>query len=138
MQQLLSEGNSKLTDALKKKQCTSSSGSSHAFLCIIKAIDNTDKIDWYYGRNSQHLKPAEHESVDQRSKKQTEIQQRKVLESATCVLSNSKIPAAGELSKSGTKRSAVNRFDGTVPTAKKQAPNIKWDWSEKTYSKWIK
>ena len=45
VQQLLLEGNSKLTDALKKKKCTSSSGSSHALFCFVKAIDNTDRID---------------------------------------------------------------------------------------------
>ena len=53
------------------------------------------------------------------------MQQRKV---ATCVLSKSKIPAAGESSKSDTKRSAVSRSYGTVPAAKK------WQiyWSEET------
>ena len=35
-----------------------------------------------------------------------------------------KIPAAGESSKSGVKRPAVSRSDGTVPVAKERAPNI--------------
>ena len=64
---------------------------------------------------------AEHESVDQRSKKQTvNTTEKSTRESATCVLSKSKIPAAGKSSKSDTKRSAVSRSDGTVPSAKKE------------------
>ena len=70
-------------------------------------------------------KLAEHESVDQRSNKQTvNTTEKSNRESATCVLSKSKILAAGELSKSGTKRPAVSRSDSTVPVAKKRASNI--------------
>ena len=39
-------------------------------------------------------------------------------------MSKSKILAASESNKSGTKRPAVNRSVGSVPAAKKQAPNI--------------
>ena len=70
-------------------------------------------------------RPAKHESVNQRSKKHTvNITEKSTRESATCVLSKSKIPAAGESSKSSTKRLAVSRSDGTVPAAKKRAPNV--------------
>ena len=69
-------------------------------------------------------KPAEHESVDQRSKKHiVNTTEKSNRESATCVLSKSKILAVGESSKLGTKRPAVSRSYGTVPAAKKQAPN---------------
>ena len=65
-------------------------------------------------------RPAEHESVDQRSKKHTvNITEKSTRESATCVLSKLKIPTAGESSKSSTKRPAVSRSDGTVPATKK-------------------
>ena len=67
-------------------------------------------------------RPAECESVDLRSKKQTvNITEKSTRESATCVLSKLKIPAAGESSKSCTKRPAVSRSDGTFPAAKKKA-----------------
>ena len=39
-------------------------------------------------------------------------------------MSKSKISAAGESSKSSTKRLAVSRSDGTVLAAKKKMPNI--------------
>ena len=45
---------------------------------------------------------AQHGSIDQRSKKQTvNTTENSTREYATCVLSRSKIPAAGESSKSG-------------------------------------
>ena len=65
-------------------------------------------------------RPAEHESVDQRYKKQTvNTTEKSTRESAKCVLSKSKILAAGELSKSCTKRPAVSKSDGTISAAKK-------------------
>ena len=70
-------------------------------------------------------KSAEHESVDQRSKKQTvNNTEKSTRKSATCILSKSQIPAAGKSSKSDTKRPAVSRSYGTVSAAKKKEPNI--------------
>ena len=121
VQQLLLEDNSKLTDALKKKdnaqvvvaQAMFSSASSKL------SITQTEMTDIMLELHNIK-RPAEHDSVDQRSNKHTvNTTEKSTRESATCVLSKLKIPAAGESSKSGTKRPAVSRSDGTVPAAKK-------------------
>ena len=126
VQLLLSEGKSKFTDALKKQdnaqvvvaQAMLSSASSKLLITLTELTDIMAELN-------NIKRPAEHESVDQRSNKQTvNTTEKSNGESATCVLSKSKIPAAGESSKSGTKRPAVSRSDSTVPTAKKRAPNI--------------
>ena len=126
MQQLLFKGNSKLTDALKKKDNTQVVV-AQAMLCSassklsITRTEMTDIMPVLYSIK----KPAEHESVDQRTKKHTvKTTDKSTREWATCVLSKSKIPATGESSKSDTKRPAVSRSDGIVPAAKERALNI--------------
>ena len=126
MQQLLSEGNTKLTDAFKKKddaqlvvtQAMLSSASSKLSITHTELTDIMAELD-------NIKRSAEHGSVDQISKNQTvNTTEKSTRESATCVLSKSNIPVAGESSKSGTKRPAVSRSEGTVSAAKKRAPTI--------------
>ena len=121
VQQLLSEGNSKLTDALKKKDKAQVVVAQAMLSSALSKLSITQtKLTGIMAEFHNVKRPAEHESVDQRSKKQTaNTTENSTRESATYVLSKSKIPAAGESSKSDTKKPAVSRSYGTVPAAKK-------------------
>ena len=120
VQQLLLAGNSKLTDALKKKD-NAQVVVAQAMLSIASSKLSITQMELTNIIAELHniKRPAEHGSVDQRSKKQTvNTTENSSRESATCVLSKSKIPAAAESSKLSTKRpAAINRWDGTVPAA---------------------
>ena len=88
MQQLLLEGNSKLTDVLKKKynaqvvvaQAMLSSASSKLSITQTELTDIMAKLH-------NIKRPAEHKSVDQKSNKQTRSTTENSRESAPCVLS---------------------------------------------------
>ena len=121
MQQLLSEGNSKLTDTLKKKD-NAQVVVVHAIIsfALSKLLITQTELSNIMAELHNIKRPANCGIIDQRPKKQTvNTTEKRPKKPTTSVLNEAKILAVCDSSKSSTKRSAESRSDDTVSVAEK-------------------